>query len=89
MTTTIATDDRITEAQLYWDVQDPQNSGCPRRGGRREGAGRPALGEGVKPFQLTLDAGRRERYQAAADRAGVPVAEWMRRVLDRAERRQR
>ena len=54
------------------------------RGGPREGSGRPpANGEGYgAPLYLRVKASQRERWQAAADAAGLSLSEWVRRVLD-------
>ncbi len=39
-------------------------------------------------FQIRLTQAERERYQAAADRSDVPLAEWIRDRLNRASKGQ-
>ena len=50
------------------------------RGGKRDGAGRPARAGGPRtPIGTTMDAAERERTQELASRAGLSVAEWIRK----------
>ena len=60
---------------------DPLVHGEPMSGGR----GRPALPEGEsrsKMLRLRCREDQLERWQALADRAGVPLSQWVRSTLD-------
>jgi hypothetical protein len=52
--------------------------------------GRPPLEPGEakdQVFQIRLTAAERESYEAAAKRANVPLAKWIRERLNRAAKR--
>lgn len=51
--------------------------GKSKHGGKREGAGRPGRGAS-EIVRLRVTPDERARWQAAAERAGVSLSEWIR-----------
>lgn len=52
---------------------------------KKRGRGRPSMGEGESPrISLRVPRELLERVEAAAEAAGVPWQEWIRKALERA-----
>ena len=58
-----------------------------KRGGKRPGAGRPAIGDYQTNLNMRCNAGQLKAWQAAADWSGQSLSEWIRAQLDKAAAR--